>query len=86
MEQAKKQSILLENDYLRINGLESVISISETDAGVVVDGKTLVIKGANLKAEKLSVEMGELVLSGQVLSLKFEAKKEKQSFLKRIFK
>ena len=83
----KKQSILLEDQsYLKICGIESVINLTETDVGVMIAGEVLVIKGTNLQAEKLSVETGELVLTGQINSLKYETKKEKQSFIKRIFK
>lgn len=82
-----KQSIILEDKkLLKLGGVENVISLSETDAGVIIGGEMLLIKGNNLKAEKLSVETGELVLTGEVYSLKFEHKKEKQSLLKRIFK
>lgn len=83
----KKQSLLLENrNYLKLSGVESVINLTETDAGVVLSGEVLVIKGSNLKAEKLSVETGELVLTGDFYSFKYEVKKEKQGFFKRIFK
>lgn len=83
----EKQSIILEDKkLLKLSGVESVISLNETDAGVVIGGEVLLIKGNNLKAEKLSVETGELILTGEVYSLKFEHKKEKQGFFKRIFK
>lgn len=82
-----KQCIYLENkNYLKINGVESVITLTETDSSVVLNGEVLAIKGSNLKAEKLSVDTGELVITGNINSLKYETKKEKQSFFKRIFK
>lgn len=87
MTEIKKQTILLENkNVLKINGVDSVISLTETDVGIVIGGEVLVIKGTDIKAEKLSVETGELTLTGNFLSLKYEVKKEKQGFLKRIFK
>lgn len=87
MTEIKKQTILLENkNVLKINGVDSVISLTETDVGIVIGGEVLVIKGTDIKAEKLSVETGELILTGNFLSLKYEVKKEKQGFLKRIFK
>lgn len=87
MTEINKQTILLENkNVLKINGVDSVISLTETDVGIVIGGEVLVIKGTDIKAEKLSVETGELTLTGNFLSLKYEVKKEKQGFLKRIFK
>lgn len=87
MTENKKQCIILEDkSVLKISGVENVISITETDVAVVINGETLCIKGSNLKAEKLSVELGELVIVGTVNLLKFEQKHEKKPFLKRIFK
>ena len=82
-----KQSLLLENrNYLKITGVKSVVNLTETDVAVLVDNEMLVIKGSKIKAEKLSVETGELVLTGDFNSFKYETKKEKQGFFKRIFK
>ncbi len=82
-----KQSLLLENrNYLKITGVKSVVNLTETDVAVLVDNDMLVIKGNKIKAEKLSVETGELVLTGDFNSFKYENKKEKQGFFKRIFK
>ncbi len=87
MTEVKKQTVLLENrNYLKLNGVENVINLTETDAGVVIAGEVLVVKGSNLKAEKLSVETGELILTGEFDSFKYERKKEKQGFFKRLFK
>lgn len=83
----EKQTILLENkNYLKICGVESVINLNETDVAIMLCGEVLVIKGTDIKADKLSVETGELILTGNFTSLKYESKKEKQGFLKRIFK
>lgn len=83
----EKQTILLENkNYLKICGVESVINLNETDVAIMLCGEVLVINGTDIKADKLSVETGELILTGNFTSLKYEAKKEKQGFLKRIFK
>lgn len=82
-----KQTILLENkNYLKICGVESIINLNETDVAIMICGEVLVIKGTDIKADKLSVETGELILTGNFTSLKYEAKKEKQGFFKRIFK
>lgn len=83
----QKQLIILENqNHLKVCGVENVVNLTENDVVMVVSGEVLLVKGENLKAEKLSVETGELILTGKVFSLKFDVKKEKQGFFKRIFK
>ena len=87
MSEIKKSTILLTNrQNLKINGAESVVSLSENEAGIVVAGDLIVVKGSTLHAEKLSVETGELEIAGKINSIKFEEKREKQSVFKRIFK
>jgi len=78
--------IINKREEIKINGVESVKQLNETDACVVVSGDELFIKGENLRADKLSVETGELVLNGKINSIKFEEKREKQGLLKRILK
>ena len=86
-ENTKNFNLILENkNYLKLSGVEGVINLTETDASVIVCGQVLEIKGLNLKAEKLSVETGDLCISGIINSLKFEEKREKKGLLKRIFK
>lgn len=83
----QKQCLILENrNCLKLSGVDSVINLTETDVGVNVCGEVLVIKGSDIKAEKLSVETKELVLTGNFNSFKYETKKEKQGLFKRIFK
>ena len=82
----KSNIVLTDKKCLKINGAEGVVSLTDSEAGVVVAGEILVVRGTDIKAEKLSVETGELVLYGNFESLKFEHKKEKQGLIKRIFK
>ena len=87
MTELKKQTILLEDkSYLKITGVEGVVNLTENEACVLVKGEVLEVKGDNLKCENLSVEIGELIIVGNIASLKFEQKKEKKGLLKRIFK
>lgn len=83
-----KNSNITINDrsIIKVTGVEGVVNLTENDACVIVCGDKMVIKGKDLKAEKLSVETGELIISGLINSLKFEEKKEKQGLIKRIFK
>ena len=85
--QENKSIIILENKQkLTLTGVEGVINLTELNASIYVCGEVLNIKGNNLKAEKLSVETGELCLSGEIHGLNFESKTEKKGILKRIFK
>ena len=87
IESNKNQCIVLENkSILRVNGVEGVVNLTDQSVSVLVIGETLEVKGSNLKAEKLSVETGELVLNGNITSIKFEEQKEKRGLIKRIFK
>lgn len=78
--------VLSEKNNLKITGLENVISITENEANIVVNGEILNIKGSELRADKLSIEQGEMVIVGNICSLKYEHKKEKQGFFRRILK
>lgn len=78
--------VLSEKNNLKITGLENVISITENEANIVVNGEILNIKGSELRADKLSIEHGEMVIVGSICSLKYEHKKEKQGFFRRILK
>ena len=83
----KKHCVLLENrSYLKITNVEGVVSLTENEANIIVGESILNVKGSSLKAETLSVETGDLVLTGIVNSIKYEDKKQKQGLLKRIFK
>lgn len=86
LENNKSNISLINRSNLKINGVMGVTSLTETYANIIVCNDTLVVHGENLKAEKLSVETGELILVGTIISIKFEEKKEKQGLLKRIFK
>ena len=86
MENSKSCIVLTDRTNLRISGVLGVNNLTETDVCVIVGNDLLLIHGENLKAEKLSVETGELIINGIIASIKFENKKEKQGLLKRIFK
>ncbi len=86
-QQTTKQTLFLENkNYLKITGVKNVINLTETFSTITVGDEVLQIKGSNIKAEKLSVECGDLILTGNFTEFKFDNSHEKKSFFKRIFK
>lgn len=87
MNELKKQYLSLENkSILKISGIENVINLTDTQICVTISGEILEVKGYNLQAEKLSVECGELIVNGNITSLKYQEKKDKLPIFKRIFK
>ena len=79
--------LLLENkNYLKINCVQGINNLTENEVSVLIGGEILEVKGSNIKAEKLSVETGELILTGNIFSIKYEVVKEKKGLFKRIFK
>lgn len=83
----KKQCVILEDrKYLKVTNVEGVISLTDTEANIIVGEFILNVKGNSLKAETLSVDTGDLILTGNIDSLKYEDKKQKQGIFKRIFK
>ena len=86
-QQSIKQTLFLENkNYLKVTGVKNVINLTETFSTITVGDEILQIKGNNIKAEKLSVDCGELILTGNFSEFKFENVQEKKGLFKRIFK
>lgn len=87
MPDLKKQCIIIEDKTcLKLTGVEGVVALTENNASVIMCGEILEIAGNNLKAEKLSVETGELILVGNIIGIKYQGAKEKKGLIKRIFK
>ncbi len=87
MPEQSKQSILLEDkSYLKVTGVKGVVNLTDTTASIIVNDKILEIKGNSLKAERLSVDCKEFILTGNIYSLKYQDKNDKKSLFKRIFK
>ncbi len=79
--------VTIENQkQITIKGATKVLSSTQNQSVVEVEGSTLVVSGSNLEVKKLDLDNKEVVFSGNISSLKFNNKAEKQPFLKRIFK
>lgn len=84
---AKAPHILtLDNRHeLRATGVSNVDSFDEQTVVAYTSLGQLIIRGENLHIEKLSVETGELTLTGNVSSLAY-AGEEKHGGLSRLFR
>ena len=83
----KNNKIVLTNqNQLTLNGVSKVVQSTENNLTVVLSGQNLDITGTKLSVNKLDVENGVLEASGQITGIKFANHKQKENFLKRIFK
>ena len=71
---------------LCLTGIEKVVGISDSELLVEVDGVALSVQGSNMEVKKLDVESGSLEVDGMINNIKYFDKKQKLSFIKRIFK
>ena len=81
----KPHSLLIKGETT-VTGVTQVVAIEEKEVRVVVGDRLLVLTGSGFGAEKLSIEEGLLILSGEVISVRYAAKTEAKGFLKRLFK
>ena len=81
-------NVILEGrERLSVSGVEDVESFDEESIVVYTNKGLLIVRGADLHVEKLSLEGGELAVEGTVHSLRYEEEvKEKGSLLARLFK
>lgn len=90
----EKQNITKENSiniinqqYMKITGVEKVNSATLTSVVVKLSQKSLVITGSDLSVTLLDTEKGIVELNGNILSVKYSSgTKQKENFFKRIFK
>lgn len=77
---------LTNRKILSLTGIEKVVGISDSELLVEVDGVALSVQGSNMEVKKLDVESGILEVDGMINNIKYFDKKQKLSFIKRIFK
>lgn len=77
---------LINRKNLCLTGIEKVVGISDSELLVEVDGVALSVQGSNMEVKKLDVESGILEVDGMINNIKYFDKKQKLSFIKRIFK
>ncbi|GCD09200.1 sporulation protein YabP [Clostridium tagluense] len=86
----KRSNLLLENrKKLTINGVIEVINFNENQILLNTDVGTMIVKGQQLKMNKLDVQNGDVVISGKVDAFIYTSgmsKVKKDSIISRLFR
>lgn len=86
----KKSILMLENrKKLTINGVIEVVNFNENQILLNTDVGTMVVKGKELKMNKLDVQNGDVVITGKVDSFVYTSDKiraKKDSIISRLFR
>jgi sporulation protein YabP len=79
--------ILEDRKRLSVSGVNNVESFDEETIVAATDYGDLTIKGQRLHITKLSLEIGELAIEGEIFSLSYsEAVEKSGGFLSRVFR
>ena len=77
---------LSDKSLLNLNGIKEVIGFDEQTVTVVTQFGQLIIEGASLHIDKLNLESGDLVVTGEICSLMYAGEEKPQKgFFKRLF-
>lgn len=80
-------SLVLENRRnLTATGVSNVDSYDDQTIVAYTDEGQLIIRGHQLHMERLNTESGELIVTGEVVSLTYAEKRPQGSFLSRLFR
>ncbi|MCJ7687935.1 MAG: sporulation protein YabP [Clostridiaceae bacterium] len=86
----KKSNLMLENrNKLNISGIIEVINFNENQILLNTNVGTMIIKGQDLKMNKLDVQNGDVVITGKVDSFVYtsdKSKAKKDSIISRLFR
>jgi len=86
----KKSNLMLENrKKLTVNGVIEVINFNEDQILLNTDVGTMIIKGQELRMNKLDVQNGDVLITGKVDSFVYtndKSKAKKDSILSRLFR
>ena len=82
---ARHRLVLEERNTLSVSGVEEVESFDENTIVMLTSLGTLVIHGTQLHIEQLSLEGGELKVTGEVDSLSYEDTRPQGGFFSRLF-
>ncbi len=80
-------SLIVENRRtLTASGVSNVDSFDEQTIVAYTDLGELIIRGSQLKINKLNIETGELTLMGDIISMSYSENKPVGGFFSRLFK
>lgn len=82
----KRKHTLSLTDKISVTGVENVLTMGEKIIDIKLSDRFLTLTGYGFTPIHLDIDQGNLILSGTVLSLKYSSGKEKESFIKKIFK
>ena len=86
----KRSILMLENrKKLTINGVIEVINFNENQIFLNTDVGTMIVKGQELKMNKLDVQNGDVIITGKVDSFVYtsdKVKAKKDSIISRLFR
>lgn len=78
--------ILEDRRRLSVSGVTEVVSFDECQAVMETDRGLLTVEGSELHMEKLSLDVGELTLEGEIDALAYaRERKSKGGFWSRVF-
>lgn len=88
VKQATQKLVLENRENLSVSGVKDVESFSETVVNLDTSMGRLVLKGENLKINKLNVDTGDLSLIGKINAMEFTkpAKRAKGNLMEHLFK
>lgn len=73
-----------DRNLLTLSGIKEVIGFDEQTISVLTQVGQLVIEGQNLHIDKLNVQSGDLIVTGEIASLIYRDTEQKKSFLRRL--
>ena len=86
MEAAPHNVILEKRERLSVSGVSEVLSFDENQVALITSMGLLTIGGQQLHVEKLSLEMGEIAIAGQVEAVIYEDDQQRRrGFWSRLF-
>ncbi len=86
METAPHNVILENRERLSVSGVSEVISFDENQVVLVTSMGVMTVGGQQLHVEKLSLEMGEIAIAGQVEAVIYEdTQQHRRGFWSRLF-
>ena len=82
----KTQNLILENrKRLSVSGVKEVLNFDDSHVCMRTSLGDLTVRGSQLRVEDLSVESGELLVTGEISELTYEESALRPDWRKRLF-